>query len=75
MTTTTAIPAGSTRTITDFATARSENTQTRFWVGVHFPLACNNGLAMGHPPLTQHAREAGMFARCPATRHPERESM
>jgi hypothetical protein len=48
MTTTTAIPAGSTRTITDFFSASYENTQTRFWVGVHFPLACNNGLAMGH---------------------------
>jgi hypothetical protein len=47
MTTTTAIPAGSTRTITDFSSASYENTQTRFWVGVHFPLACNNGLAMG----------------------------
>jgi hypothetical protein len=48
MTTTTAIPAGSTRTITDFSSASYENTQTRFWVGVHLPLACNNGLAMGH---------------------------
>jgi len=48
MTSTTAVPAGSTRSFTDVYSASYENTQSRVWVGVHFRQACENGRAMGH---------------------------
>jgi hypothetical protein len=48
MTSTTALPAGSTRSFTDFYSASFENTQSRVWVGVHFRKACEDGRAMGH---------------------------
>jgi PAP2 superfamily len=48
MTSTTALPAGSTRSFTDFYSASFENTQSRVWVGVHFRKACEDGRVMGH---------------------------
>ncbi|MEO8179793.1 MAG: vanadium-dependent haloperoxidase [Deltaproteobacteria bacterium] len=48
MTSTTALPAGSTRSFADFYSASFENTQSRVWVGVHFRKACEDGRTMGH---------------------------
>jgi PAP2 superfamily len=48
MTSTTAVPAGSTRSFADFYAASVENAQSRVWVGVHFRRACEDGRAMGH---------------------------
>jgi PAP2 superfamily len=48
MTSTTAVPPGSTRSFADFYSASFENTQSRVWVGVHFRQACENGRALGH---------------------------
>jgi hypothetical protein len=47
-TSTTALPAGSTRSFADFYSASFENTQSRVWVGVHFRKACDDGRALGH---------------------------
>ena len=66
MTSTTALPAGSTRSFPDFYSASLENTRSRVWVGVHFRKACDDGRAMGHeigaivadllPPGDDHTR-------------------
>jgi hypothetical protein len=48
MTSTSALPAGSTRSFADFYSASIENTASRVWVGVHFRQACEEGRAMGH---------------------------
>jgi hypothetical protein len=47
MTSTTAVPAGSTRSWDSFTQAAHENAESRIMVGIHFRKACDDGETQG----------------------------
>lgn len=47
MTSTTADPAGSTRTFENFTEAARENADSRVLAGIHFRFSCDKGLELG----------------------------